>query len=53
MRKALISLLLALPLAAADLDFKEAFADPATREVALARLVPKTRDWFFHHALHH
>ncbi len=53
MRIPLISLLLALPLAAADLDFKEAFADPATREVALARLVPKTRDWFFHHALHH
>jgi hypothetical protein len=53
MKIPLISLLLALPLAAADLDFKEAFADPATREVALARLVPKTRDWFFHHALHH
>lgn len=53
MRIPLISLLLALPLAAADLDFKEAFADPATREVALARLVPKTRDWFFHHTLHH
>jgi hypothetical protein len=53
MKIPLISLLLALPLAAADLDFKEAFADPATREIALARLVPKTRDWFFHHALHH
>ncbi len=53
MRIPLISLLLALPLAAADIDFKEAFADPTTREVALARLVPKTRDWFFHHALHH
>ncbi|WP_193213955.1 hypothetical protein [Luteolibacter marinus] len=54
MRKALISLLLSLPLAAApDLDFKEAFADPATREIALARLVPQTRDWFFHHALNH
>jgi hypothetical protein len=53
MKIPLISLLLALPLAAADLDFKESFADPATREVALARLVPKTRDWFFHHALNH
>jgi hypothetical protein len=55
MRKALISLLLALPLAAADLDieFKEAFADPATRDAALTRLVPQTRDWFFYQALNH
>jgi len=54
MRKTLISLLLfALPLAAADLDFKEAFADPATRGTALARLVPQTRDWYFYTALNH
>ncbi|MEK7952765.1 hypothetical protein [Luteolibacter soli] len=53
MRKILISLLLALPLAAADLEFKEAFADPATRDSALTRLVPQTRDWFFYQALNH
>lgn len=52
MRKSLISLLLVLPLAAADLDFKEAFADPATRPAALSKLIPQTRDWFFYHALH-
>ncbi|MCW1923315.1 hypothetical protein OKA05_12190 [Luteolibacter arcticus] len=53
MRKILISLLLALPLAAADLEFKEAFAEPATREAALTRLVPQTREWFFYQALNH
>ncbi|MCW1887669.1 hypothetical protein OKA04_23225 [Luteolibacter flavescens] len=53
MRKTLVSLLLALPLAAADLEFKEAFADPATRDSSLTRLVPQTRDWFFYQALHH
>jgi len=52
MRKSLISLLLILPLAAADLEFKEAFADPATRQAALSKLVPQTRDWFFYYALH-
>ena len=53
MRKTLISLLLALPLGAADLDFKEAFADPATRDAAISQLVPRTQDWFFHLALSH
>ncbi|WP_367872344.1 hypothetical protein [Luteolibacter sp. Populi] len=53
MRKILFSLLLALPLAAADLEFKESFADPATREAALSRLVPQSRDWFFYQALGH
>jgi hypothetical protein len=53
MRKTLISLALALPVLAADLDFKEAFADPATRDAALTKLVPQTRDWFFYQALHH
>lgn len=52
MRKSLISLLFVLPLGAADLEFKEAFADPATRQAALSKLVPQTRDWFFYHALH-
>ena len=31
--------------AAADLEFKEAFADPTTREASLTKLVPQTRDW--------
>lgn len=52
MRKSLFSFLLILPLAAADLEFKEVFADPATRPQALAELVPQTRDWFFYYALH-
>jgi hypothetical protein len=53
MKRMLVPLLLAFPIAAADLDFKEAFADPATREAALVRLVPRSREWFFHQALHH
>ncbi len=54
MRKILFSLMLVLPLAAEpDLEFKESFADPATREAALTRLVPQTRDWFFFQALNH
>ena len=54
MRNILFSLMLTLPLAAEpDLEFKEAFADPASREAALARLVPQTRDWFFYQALNH
>ena len=53
MRKAILPLLFTLPLLAADLDFKEAFADPATREVSLEKLIPGTRDWFFYHALDH
>jgi hypothetical protein len=55
MKPSLIALLAVLPVVtfAADLDFEEEFADPATREAALADLVPGTRDGFFHHALHH
>ncbi|MCW1913671.1 hypothetical protein OJ996_08800 [Luteolibacter sp. GHJ8] len=53
MRKILISLALLLPVAAADLEFKEAFADPTTREASLTKLVPQTRDWFFYQALNH
>ncbi len=46
-------LLFTLPLAAAELEFKERFADPATRAAALESLVPGTRDWFFYRALDH
>ncbi len=55
MKPSLIALLATLPLLtfATELDFEEKFADPATRDAALAELVPGTRDWFFHHALHH
>ena len=54
MRTALACLLLAFPLLLRgdDLRFREKFADPATRDEALAELIPGTRDWFFHHALH-
>ncbi len=51
MKLAILPLLLALPLFAADLDFKESFADPATRDTSLDTLIPGTRDWFFYHAL--
>ncbi|MBB5351714.1 hypothetical protein HNR46_001953 [Haloferula luteola] len=37
---------------ASDFDFDEEFADPATRESALERLVPGTRNDYFYHALH-
>jgi len=47
MRFTPLTLLLILPLAAADIDFKEQFADPASRSEALTSLVPGTRDWFF------
>ncbi|HEY1122809.1 MAG TPA: hypothetical protein VGE67_14455, partial [Haloferula sp.] len=60
MRKILISLLLARPVVAADLafvaadlEFKEAFANPSSRNAAFTRLVPQTRDWFFYRALDH
>lgn len=53
MRPALIALALSMPVFAADLEFKERFADPATRTEALGRLVPETRDWFFYRALDH
>ena len=54
MKPSLITLLAALPLLtfAAEFDFAEKFADPATRAEALTELVPGTRDWFFHTALH-
>ena len=48
-----LPLLLTLPLAAAEIEFKEQFADPATRKASLESLVPATRDWFFYHALDH
>ncbi|MDB6078865.1 MAG: hypothetical protein JWO82_2612 [Akkermansiaceae bacterium] len=51
MRLALIALLAAAPLLAADLEFKEAFADPARRAAAVETLVPGSRDWFFYRAL--
>lgn len=51
MKPCLLALLATLPLVAADFDFEEKFADPATRADALTELVPGTRDWFFHHAL--
>ncbi len=54
MKPSLITLLATLPLLtfAAEFDFAEKFADPATRVEALTELVPGTRDWFFHTALH-
>ncbi|BCU77801.1 hypothetical protein [Luteolibacter sp. LG18] len=53
MRPALVALALSMPVYSADLEFKERFADPATRTEALGRLVPETRDWFFYRALDH
>ena len=40
-----------LGLHAAPDDFRETFADPATRPAALATLTPGTRDFYFHTAL--
>jgi hypothetical protein len=42
-----------LPLAADEDTFREKFADPATREAALAELIPGTREAYFHTALVH
>jgi hypothetical protein len=42
-----------LPLQADDDSFRERFADPATRDAALAELVPDTREAWFHTALAH
>ena len=54
MRKTLLCLLLACgPLLAADDFFRERFADPATRNAALAELIPATRAAYFHTALDH
>ncbi len=55
MKSSLLALLAVIPALtfAAELDFEEKFADPATRDAALADLVPGTRDWFFHNALNH
>ncbi|MEP4079580.1 hypothetical protein [Haloferula sp.] len=53
MKLALLPLLVSLPLLAADLDFKEEFADPESRDDSLEQLVPGTRDWFFYRALDH
>lgn len=52
MKAILIALFLTLPLFSSDLDFKEEFADPATRAASLSTLIPGTRDWYFYHALH-
>lgn len=49
----LLGLLTILPLCADDDTFRERFADPATRDSALAELIPGTRDAFFHTALAH
>jgi hypothetical protein len=43
----------ATPLQTDDDLFRERFADPATRDAALAELVPGTREAFFHAALAH
>ena len=52
MKSLLFGLLAAVPVLSAVPSFEEAFADPATRAEALATLIPGTRDWYFHHALH-
>ena len=54
MRKILLCLILAgSPLHADDDQFRERFADPATRTAALAELIPGTRTAYFHTALNH
>jgi hypothetical protein len=54
MTKNLMCLCLMLtPLHAAEDLFREHFADPATRPLALQELIPGTRDAFFFTALHH
>jgi hypothetical protein len=53
MKRLLAFLWLAVPVMAADLEFREAFADPERRAGALERLVPGTRDAFFYRALDH
>jgi hypothetical protein len=53
MRYLILASFLSFPVLAADLDFKEQFADPTTRTEALSRLLPDTRDWYFYRALDH
>jgi hypothetical protein len=54
MRKTLICLLASCAILIADDDnFRERFADPATRSAALNELIPGTRDAYFHTALDH
>ncbi len=54
MKKTLFVLLFApFALWADDDTFAERFADPETREAALAELIPGTREAFFHTALSH
>jgi hypothetical protein len=54
MKKPLGCLALLCCVLSADEDgFRERFADPATREAALAELTPGTRDAYFHTALVH
>ena len=53
MKILLLLFIATLALHAAPDDFRENFADPATRPAALATLTPGTRDFFFHTALDH
>ncbi len=53
MKTLLLLFISSLALHAAPDDFRETFADPATRLAALATLTPGTRDFFFHTALDH
>ena len=56
MRLPILLSVLAAPLllarAEVSLEFREAFADPATREHALTLLVPGSPEAYFHTALH-
>lgn len=52
--KTLLPLLLGTVVLQANPEqFRESFADPASRPAALAMLSPGTRDWYFHTALDH
>lgn len=54
MRKSLFCLALFCSHLDADVDsFRERFADPGTRNAAIAELIPGTRDAYFHIALDH
>lgn len=49
--KALLAALFTVSLHAQDLSFLEKFAVPASRKDSLQLLTPRTRDWFYYHAL--
>lgn len=54
MRKILLCFVLSItPLFADDDQFRERFADPATRGAALAELIPGTQSGYFRSALGH